>query len=273
MHMQRTNYLVVWPVLALLLATSGGCARTEPGVEIPLSKIWAWEMLETKDVRNLEPNNFFLDGFQVEKRIELLKSSISHGILAAIDKQGQQKPIGPGFAIPGSDQDALLIAKAHLEQDKIPPHEFRSGSDLTLFFYTRKFDRYVRIKKVLVAGYNIAIQYHFVPHVTRDVSLHFALIPLVDVKAGNYQVKLVQLPMEEKHKSLNFKPLGIETREKYICQSFGFKVSSVGDSASIRNKNVKKSESTRNRHVHSASPNPGGSGHDFFRTNLVGYLL
>ncbi len=53
--MQRASYFIVWAVMMLLLAAGGGCAREEPGVEIPLNKIWAWEMPGTKDVRKLEP--------------------------------------------------------------------------------------------------------------------------------------------------------------------------------------------------------------------------
>jgi len=136
MCMQRTSYLVVWPVLVLFSVVSGGCAREEPGVEIPLNEIWAKGMSSTQNIRTLEPDHFGpTEGlFPGQNQVELLDSSLSNKIHMAIGRQADEKqPIGPGFAVAGTGRQALSAVKDVMEQDQTPQQNFLVGTDVSLF--------------------------------------------------------------------------------------------------------------------------------------------
>ncbi len=229
--MKRASNLIVWPVLMLLLATSVGCSREEPGVEIPLNKIWAWKMPGTQDIKTLEPKHFgpTVRKLPEQEQVDLLLSSLSQQIDFAIGRQTDEKqPIGPGFAVAGTGHKALASVKEAMEQDQMPSQTFTFGTDISLFFFTRSSGWPVQLKSVAKLENTITVQYYFVPHRSNDLifgrsNRYFALIPLGILPAGSYSVNAFQT-IERKYTGRDFQTVDKEAGEKRVCKSFTFTV-------------------------------------------------
>jgi len=226
--MKRASKLIVWLVFISLGAACGGCAREEPSIEIPLNKIWGYQMPGTLDIETLEPDHF---GPAARQRLEqnptdLYNSSLSHQIYMAIGCQVDKKqPIGPGFAVAGTGHEALAAVKKIMEQDQISPQIFPVGTEVSLFFFTRDCWP-LKLKNVAMLDNTISIRYQHVPHALNrayaTVSYrYFALIPLGKLPVGNYAVDMVQTT-ERKYTGQGFETVGKEVGEKRVCKSFAF---------------------------------------------------
>lgn len=231
MFMKRANNRTVWAVLMVLLVGSNGCARQEPGVEIPLNKIWARAIQGTQDIYLLEPDHFGPAVRQLpgQEQLDLLLSSLSQQIEFAIRRRADGKqPIGPGFVVAGSGREALAAVKEVMEQDQMPPQTFFAGTEMSLFFFTRLTGRPVQLKNVAKSGNTITIGYYFVPRksngmYTMAMHRYFAVIPLGNLPAGTYAVDMVQTTVR-KYTGRKFRAVSKEVGKQLVCQSFVFTV-------------------------------------------------
>jgi len=241
MRLQRTsNNLILWPVLILLMVASSGCSSEEPGVEIPLNTIWGYLMPGTLDIETLEPDHFGPAVRQLpeQERIDLLMSSLCQQISQSIHRQSEMKqPIGTGFAVAGTGREALAAVKEALGKNQIPPQTFPADTEVSLFFFTRDSGRYVHLKDVRQGKGFATIRYRFVPHsisikITANMTRHFVLIPVGKIPAGQYEVDIVQSPMEKKYRK-HHQAVSEEWVEKIICKSFWFAIGPTGGKAVI----------------------------------------
>jgi len=231
MSMKRTSKRIVWAVLMLFLAANSGCAREEPGVEIPLNTIWGWEIPGTRDIKTLEPDHFgpAVRELPGQEQNELLYSSLTYLISEALYHQVEKKrPIGPGFAVQGTGRHALEAVKVMLEQEQLLIQTFSHGTEVSLFFFTRDSGHYVHLKDVRQLEQAVVISYRFVPHsdigvTTKQLTKHFALIPLGKLAVGKYSVQILRSPMEKRYQK-HGRPTSQELVEKLICKSFSFSV-------------------------------------------------
>jgi len=228
--MKRVNYRIVGLALVLLGAASGGCARAEPGVEIPLNTIWGYMIPGTRLIQKLEPEHF---GLRVPRQEQenLQSSHLWQPIYMAIRRQEEKKPIGPGFAVAGSGYEALVAVKEIMEQDEIPPQTFPAGTEITLFFFTRDLREGFRLKEAKQLEETISIHYQFgtgfqysdgtrIYHMSS--SQHFALIPLGKPSEGKIAVKMIE---HISKKDARFaRPFFEEHAKKQICKSFVFTI-------------------------------------------------
>ena len=117
--------------------------------------------------------------------------------------------------------DALRRAHAVLVKNEKPRENFNKGDELTIVFYSFSSTWYVHLHDVEIIDRKINIRYRFVPHRTRNMSSHIALIPLNDLTAGEYDVTIKRMPLEQ-----HFLEQGWKNRPKsadgLVCESFKF---------------------------------------------------
>jgi len=126
---------------------------------------------------------------------------------------------GRGLAVAGSGLDALKhVRKALLENEKA-----ELSGEVSLFFYSLPLPYYVRLDQVERKGNEFVIRYHFVTHATKNMTIHFALIPLGKLSPGKFRVKLTQLPVKQ-GRLASPKPIDPKVVERFVCRSFSFEV-------------------------------------------------
>jgi len=228
--MKRANNFSVCLVLIFLGAACSGCEREEPGVEIPLNKIWGHAIPGTQDMHLLEPEHFgpVVRQLPGQEQHDLFESSLWYQIHMAIDPPSGEQQIGPGFAVAGTGHESLAAVKKILQQEQKPSQAFPAGAKVSLFFFTRDSYWPVHIKSVAKSENAITIRYYFVPHrstglVAGSSCRYFALIPLGKLPVGNYAVDVIQT-LERKYQGRGYQVLGKEVGEKYVCKSFAFTV-------------------------------------------------
>ncbi len=211
----------VWAMVTWLAASAGCIDAAENELQpdeaktvvIPLDQIWALDMPGTRDVRSLKPKEVT---WSIGSQIGWGNSSSS----------GSKKKIaGPGFAARGTGMEALIAAHAELPEGQKPPDTFPFGSKLSVVFFSHGFNYYVHLNRVERLGNVITIRYRFVPHETKNLSSHFAIIPVSDLQHGEVQVNIVRSPMEEKYIDGGFKPVNAEWERRVVCKSFSFSIS------------------------------------------------
>jgi hypothetical protein len=163
---------------------------------IPLDQIWAYEMPGTRDVRELEPDNFGVRIRNLRSAEQAIKKdeSLTYQLRNLLGRAKFDEQALPGFAVLGSGKEALRHAHAVLVKGQKPRKEFPPGSEISLVFFSKVFDYYVHLDNVKQRGTRITTSYFIVPH-RGDPTAHFALIPLGELRAGGWQVHFVRSPL------------------------------------------------------------------------------
>ncbi len=183
-------------------------------VTIPLKDIWALEMPGTKDVNELDPKQL------------LIPMVIGQLRRIPVDQLPPYKPAdaGEAFAVVGSGTNALKAAYRVFVDKKKPPQSFASNDAISIVFFAYQFGAYVHVDHVERNGTTIEIFYRFVPHLTAEVTQHFAIIPVGHLSAGDYDVKITQLPMMGGYVPPKAIPIDQDAEQKYVCKPFSFSV-------------------------------------------------
>ncbi len=95
---------------------------------------------------------------------------------------------------------------------------------MTLVFFSQEFNCYVRLQSVERQADVITVKYVFVPHKTKELTDHFALIPIGKLPKGKWRVEIVQSPMEQKYKDAGFKEVSAKIAGQVVCGSFTFEI-------------------------------------------------
>lgn len=219
--------------LAILLALVLGCSVSyaDGVVEIPLSEIWALDMLGTRDVKKLEPEAYSHEAMSLpeSEQFERIEKSIIYQIRHSLQLQRDSNAQGPkkpakAFAVVGSGKEALVEANSILAGRKAPQNTFPANSKLSIVFHSLEAGSYVHLTSVKKQDNKIAIYFQFVPRFTADMSTHFALIPVSGLEAGKIEVQIVQEPMKDRYgigKGLEANP---DWQEQVICKPFSFTI-------------------------------------------------
>jgi hypothetical protein len=229
------NILVVCGILALLTLLAHAMANeprkeTAKIVEIPLKDIWAYQMPGTRDARELEPDKF---GPQIRKlstaeQLRITDKSLMNQIGTQLqhDKPGQSAR--QAFAVARTGVDALREAAAVLSGKKKPQASFGANTNVSLVFFSYSSGYYVYLNKVELQPGLVVISYRFVPHETKEMTSHFALIPLGRLQPGEVKVDIKRSPWEKKFLDAGFKepPGSVETQ--IVSRSFRFTVKDEG---------------------------------------------
>lgn len=216
---------------ALLLVTTAAAEppKKQPdAVTIPLDQIWAYDMPGTRDIRELEPNvsGKRIAALSAEERDRRFNQSLVNQVASGLDYLAplKNKLAGSAFAVTDTGLSALRQAHAVLVDNTTPRHLFGSADEISIVFFSHSFGSYVRIEQVQQHGNTFDIQYRFESHLTRDMSRHFALIPIGRLPLGTYRVKLVQLPIVGEGVVGEDRLVSADKVRHIICQSFSFSV-------------------------------------------------
>ncbi len=174
-------------------------------VTIPLDQIWAYQMPGTKDIRELEPERGAIVG-------DIGRS------LYRVPPRGDKAEAG--FAVLGTGLEALRGVRAVMVEGKEPSKSFPVGSEVSVVFFSHAFGYGVHIYKVERRGNNVKVRYQFVPHRTKVMTVHFALIPLNELAPGQVRVEIIRSPMDDKYRG--FKPPDSASQSRVVSQSFRF---------------------------------------------------
>lgn len=200
-------------------------AEEEP-TTIPLKAIWAYEMPGTRDVRELEPDKFgkAIEGLSSDEQLKTMeRSHVSH-ILQSLEPANVNQARQRAFAVVGTGAKALGAARSVLAEGEKPRSSLPAESELSVVFFSRRFGYYVHIHEVRLQDNTIEISYRFEPHRTKEVTSHFALIPVGKLEAGFFEVAIVQVPMKQTAVNSGFQPPASSIASRVVSGPFRFEV-------------------------------------------------
>ena len=145
-------------------------------------------------------------------------------IRRAISKPPMQgKNARPAFVVQGDLPEAVHEAYMVLVDDKKPREVIPKGLTASVVFFSSDFGRYVHLRSVERHDNDIDIKYEFVPHKSKEVTAHFAIIPLDKLPSGTMRVNIAQAPMSAEFAS-GWKPIIDDTARCIVSNSFSFVV-------------------------------------------------
>jgi hypothetical protein len=190
------------------------------GGSIPLKEVWANGMRGTRDIQELEREQFKLTG----------KAFVDAILTSLIDSSRWERDGGsarPAFAVLGKDAEALRGAHAVLVEGQKPKQSFSPDDAVSVVFFAYGFSgRHVSIRNVRRDDTSIAIQYASDRYFERHRSPRIALISIGRLVSGTYRVEIVQRPMDKRFIKLGFETDNSNWSRQFVCQSFSFSVSS-----------------------------------------------
>ncbi len=178
--------------------------------EIPLKDIWALHMPGTIDLAKI-------DNAVASREMASIRQLLSRP--PAEGKDGKA-----GFVVLGRPMDALHEAHAVLVDGKKALDTIPKDNLSSVVFFSHEFGRYVHVQSVERRGNDIEIKYKFVPHKSKELTEHFALIPLGKLPAGTMRVNILQTPMPKELVVAGWKPISADTARRVVCNSFSFVV-------------------------------------------------
>jgi len=183
-------------------------------VTIPLTSIWAWDMPGTRDVRELEK-------VLVLRRDEDLIKQIRRSLSKSENKTTK---FTTGFVVLGHDYEALKNAHAVLVKRNKSGNSISFGKPASLVFFSHSSSQYVHLNEVRISDGKIDIHYKFVPHKTKELTAHYAIVPLTDLPKGKYFVDMKLDPLSKEQIAAGFKPVEKSYVQKIICRPFTFTI-------------------------------------------------
>lgn len=193
--------------------------------EVSLKSIWARDMPHTIDIRALEPDCFgdVLKGASSAEQVRLQERSLLNRTLPKLADHNE-KQIDSAFAVRGTGLDALKNAHAVLALNEKPANTFRAHDEVSIVFFSRMYGASVHIQRAYLNGSHVEIKYRFVPHLDAYLSNNFALIPLPKLPAGEIDVAITKLPLDQKAKDIGAREVSDEQASRIVCKPFKFVV-------------------------------------------------
>ena len=177
---------------------------------IPLNAIWALDMPGTRPmdrtIRGDPPVYESPEGLLVDE----IRSSLKY--------DPRKYPLGSEcFIVLGTGMQALKEAHAVFIKGQPRQTSARKGEKISLVFFSYQFGAYVHISEVHQKANNIEIIYRFVPHETKDVTAHVALIPIDHLNVGSSQV-VTRIDVAASKRNWS------QWSKRIVCRSFTFDV-------------------------------------------------
>lgn len=230
MNGTQTKKLFLWSALVLISVTSSDplvvaqdsgtgheatvslvTAEDRKPTEIPLSRVWAYQMPGTRDARRIDFER------PQDSLIEPIRESLTM-------LQDAEKEAGVGFAVQGVGHEALRKTYDIVVAGEDVPRELPADSELSVVFLSRQYPFYVHVHKVEREGNEITVYYHFSPHMEFEETQHFALIPVSKLLPGTYHVRVLRSPRKIDYRRLMLSPAPKDAEHRVVFQSFTFVV-------------------------------------------------
>jgi hypothetical protein len=202
------------------IAIEDAVAKQQDAIAIPLDQIWTNSSPNTREIEELAKEQIKVSGRDLWRP---MVRSLSDPPWRAADGQLAK----PGFVVEGSGLEAFREAHAVLVGDKKPQRAVSSGSEFTLVFFSRPVQAGLELQEVTRRGNVIELQYRFVGRAELYLTTHLALIPLGKLAAGQYEVKVVQMPSVQKFNGRYIKnepEQRVPSAERIVSGSFSFEV-------------------------------------------------
>jgi hypothetical protein len=230
--MNRFSLTCGFAIAVLWSAAAADDAPSEQSKDttIQLDQIWGYNLPGTRDISGMPlPEGDETYGQQLatlrserEQHIEDIRRALS-------TKSPTQRAL-PSFVYPRlTDFYALRAIASQVlrdangrRRDQAVSNSFPAGEEFTLVFFSHPTSYYVRLKKVERQSNTFVVHYQFEPHTTPEATVHFALIPLSKLAAGEYHVDFRRVPEERKYLDAGFKL--VQDSSTVVCDPFSFKV-------------------------------------------------
>jgi hypothetical protein len=229
--MLRTFFLASFLAASTAFGAEPTASVSAESSNIPLKEIWALEMPGTIDYRILDPDSFGRvprdASVEVRRSIsEKYMNSMGRKIKLAFMEQARPDTLPiEAFAVEGTGKEALSNLFRVVVEGKEEQNVFSKGGTLSLVFYARLSPYYVHLDQVQRDGNSINISYRLVPHMQRNATAHFALIPLTKIEPGEVDVNILPPIFDDKFDQLNVSPPQENDLTKFVSRSFSFEVS------------------------------------------------
>lgn len=229
-----------WTIsLAVMFGSTAPTVAEEPepkAVDIPLIDIWAYEMPGTRDVRDLETQYFgpAVKKLSTDDQLKRHGESLTSAILTTLNSRPPRQKAEKAFAVLGTEADALREAHAVLTGIRKPRSTLPSAAEVSVVFYSYEFGYYVCLSKVERRANTVRIFYQFIPHRTKELTRHFALIPVGHFTPGEVRVEIIHSLMDKRFTDADFKPVSETKSSRIVSRPFEFNVQATPAPAAQR---------------------------------------
>jgi len=187
--------------------------RADPNDRIiPLKEIWALQMPGTR------PMNVTMRGSSSD--YESPEGTLVDQIRAELAYDPTKWPVaGQAFVVGGSGMEALREAHAVIVQGGARRKSFCPDEEVTIVLFSRSFNYYVHLVGAEQRNNVIQLLYKLMPHETKEMTSHLALIPLSKLASGDFRVEIKPQIVQD--------TFGLDWAKwirQIVCESFVFKV-------------------------------------------------
>lgn len=182
--------------------------------EIPLKEVWAYNMPGTREMTDAMRD----DGY-ISEEGPLLRE-----IRRRLKRNPDKKTANPAFVVEGTGMEAMKAVHAILTTDEAPQESVTTTGNISVVFFSYDFGSYVQLERIEREANTIRIMYRFVPHDSRELTQHLAIIPLGKLNAGAYNVVVEQVPIDKKQAKQGYQDIPAKQASKFVSGSFAFEV-------------------------------------------------
>ena len=201
---------VALPLFICLFAAATVQTASDPVV--PLKDIWALKMPGTRPMSVTKLGD--------PPAYESPEGLLVDNIRQALTFDPKRRPLAEEcFAVRGSGMDALRGAHAVLVEGQARITSFHRNEPISLVFFSYSFNHYVHLIGVEKQGLIVRLSYRLVPHRTKEMTAHIALVPVSHPGSGNIRVEVTP--------RLDSTALALDLHgwvEKIVCRPFVFNV-------------------------------------------------
>ncbi|MGK7883406.1 MAG: hypothetical protein AB4057_02130 [Crocosphaera sp.] len=191
--------------------TTSNMKETNINQLISLEEIWALDMPGTRPMNRTMRGEPLIYESPEGQLVDEIRKALGYDL---------EKKADQCFAVSGEGMKALQEAHKVIVQGKEKKTKFSQDESISIVFFSSFFASYVHLVKVEKKGKVIQIIYRFVPHQTKEVTAHIALIPISHLETGQIQV---EIKPETETQISNFD--AEQWGQKIVCRPFVFQVS------------------------------------------------
>lgn len=190
----------------LLFLLAAPCHAEEP-IEIPLSEIWALDMPGAHNVYELAPEDARREFNELLKEVKQQ--------LYKLPRDGSAMP--EAFAYAGGPARGPQLLLDRLRNKTTAKSVVTQGDPIFVMIFSGNDVRYFRFAGAAWKENTLEIMCEFIPHRTRNESVHFAILPIGNLPPGTYSLTFKHKPLPATSPYADSEPGG-PLLLKVVCQ-------------------------------------------------------